>query len=84
MEEISIQSRRVWIQVAKLFRKSGHFQPAYRAILHASNLEGATEVLLEKCKWLRDSNQLHRAISELNAFLNRGDLPLSESDGNLP
>ncbi|KAJ3412040.1 serine/threonine-protein kinase M1 [Chytridiales sp. JEL 0842] len=74
----------VWIQAAKSFRKAGHYQPAYSAILHATDLDHNGVVVLEKCKWLKDTNEPHKAMAELQGFLNQvgaDKLELQDNEG---
>lgn len=59
---------RLWLQTAKISRKSGYSQNAYRALLHAS-ASGTSFIHLEKAKWLWDKGQTHKALSELHSAL---------------
>ncbi|KAJ3385159.1 serine/threonine-protein kinase M1, partial [Chytriomyces hyalinus] len=63
-----VECGKIWLQTAKALRAAGHFQPAYSAILHASELQTPT-AMLQKAKWLSETNQLHKSISELNGIL---------------
>ncbi|KAJ3131138.1 hypothetical protein HK100_006742 [Physocladia obscura] len=83
-EDSNLECGRIWLQTAKALRAAGHFQPAYSAILHASELQ-APNAILQKVKWLSETNQHHKAIFELKVLLDRIRSENSKADGeNLP
>ncbi|KAJ3333865.1 hypothetical protein HDU76_002191 [Blyttiomyces sp. JEL0837] len=63
-QETCLEAGSIWLETAKLLRKEGHFQPAFNAILHAAEMK-ATDVSIEKAKWLIGNGQSHKAIEEL-------------------
>ncbi|KAJ3030097.1 UNVERIFIED_CONTAM: serine/threonine-protein kinase M1 [Siphonaria sp. JEL0065] len=65
-----LECGRIWLQTAKALRAAGHFQPAYSAIVHATELQ-APNAILQKAKWLSETNQPHKAIQELKSLVGR-------------
>ncbi|KAI9331418.1 hypothetical protein DFJ73DRAFT_857163 [Zopfochytrium polystomum] len=58
---------KLWLQSSKLMRRAGYHQSAYGAILQAAKVT-APGAIIEKAKWLLDTKQPHRAITELKNF----------------
>ncbi|KAI9332338.1 hypothetical protein BDR26DRAFT_645605 [Obelidium mucronatum] len=78
----NIECGRIWLQTAKALRAAGHFQPAYSAIVHATELQ-APNAILQKAKWLSETNQPHKAILELRTLIDRQYSQLATS-GTMP
>ncbi|ORY51967.1 hypothetical protein BCR33DRAFT_404224 [Rhizoclosmatium globosum] len=65
-----LECGRIWLQTAKALRAAGHYQPAYSAIVHATELQ-TPNALLQKAKWLTETSQPHKAILELRTLIDR-------------
>lgn len=71
----------LWVQTANIARKAGHLQTSYSAVLQASELNAPT-AFLQKAKLLKQEDQPHKAIAELEANLPHCT-PKDASIGNL-
>ncbi|KAI8612937.1 hypothetical protein BC830DRAFT_1134506 [Chytriomyces sp. MP71] len=71
-----LECGKIWLQTAKALQSAGYFQPAYSAILHAADHKDPN-AMLQKAKWLAETNQYQKSIAELNSIL-------GQLDSNLP
>ena len=67
MQELQeLEQGKLWLQSAKISRKSGHLQTSYGALLHAAELQEES-VHLERAKWIWEKGQTHKAMYELQS-----------------
>ncbi|KAJ3075069.1 serine/threonine-protein kinase M1 [Podochytrium sp. JEL0797] len=83
LENAKIECGHIWLQTAKALRAAGHYQPAYSAIVHATELQ-TPNATLQRAKWLSETNQPHRAIFELKSLIDRYYSTSASTNGRAP
>lgn len=63
-DNLQIELAKCWLQSAKLARKNGHLQQAYRCLLETDGCE-LPDIFLEKAKWLWAKGEKEHALAEL-------------------